>query len=216
MVRIVCISDTHNQHRDIKKMPKGDILIHAGDFTYTGKYMDVLDFANWIQDLPYAYKIIIAGNHEESFCEQTLRYKDANAKGLIADNTKVIYLENDSVEVMGLKFYGTPDQPIFFDWAFNYSDEYLQYSYSRIPDDTDVLITHCPPFGILDKSVRDDRCGSIELLNRVKQLKKLKLHVFGHLHEARNIVAKDNVTFVNACICDKDYKPVNEPIVIDV
>lgn len=113
----------------------------------------------------------------------------------------------------GIKFYGSPWQPWFFDWAFNLQrGAEIRAKWDLIPLDTDVLITHGPAFGILDKTTRGARVGCEELLKVIEQVKP-QLHVFGHIHEAYGIYSNDNLSFVNASNCDVQFNLVNPPIV---
>src|SRR5262245_57714244 len=142
MPRIVCISDTHTRHEELE-MPPGDILVHAGDLTDLGDETDVVDFDRWLGTLPYPHKIVIAGNHDFLFERDPVR-----ARRLI---TNAVYLQDSEVEVEGLRFWGSPWQPWFYDWAFNLArGEPLAAKWRLIPEQTDVLITHGPPAGICD------------------------------------------------------------------
>lgn len=142
----------------------------------------------------------------------------------------------------GIKFYGSPWQPWYYDWAFNFrhptkpmhgvdvipeeAEEALRQAkdtWAKIPDDTRVLITHGPPFGILDAAEDQDKCGCPLLAKRITELLNLRLHVFGHIHEAYGSVeykaddgSGDILTFVNAAICDLSYNPTHKPIVVDI
>ena len=144
-VRIICISDTHGQHAGLR-LPDGDILIHAGDFmTYGNAPREIIDFDAWLGRQPHAHKIVIAGNHDRLFESHPIP-----ARALI---TNVIYLEDSGVEVEGLKFWGSPVQPPFNNWAFNVQrGAPIRRHWDKIPTDTDVLVTHGPPFGMLDQS----------------------------------------------------------------
>lgn len=208
-MKIVCISDTHNLHSKCKEIPTGDILIHAGDLTRKGDLEDVRSFNAWLKDLPHKHKLIIAGNHDFCF-ERTPK----EARSLI---TNGIYLEDEEIIIDGLKFYGSPWQPWFFNWAFNLRrGAPLKEKWEQIPDDTDILITHGPPHGILDKVMMGDKVGCEELLIRLGSLEKLKLHVFGHIHEACGIHEYQGIKMVNASTCTLSYKPTNEPIVVEL
>jgi predicted phosphohydrolase len=207
MPRIVCISDTHSVHDEIA-VPFGDILLHAGDSTIVGEIKEITKFNEWLGTLPHKHKIIIAGNHDWLF--QTNPYM---ARSLI---TNAIYLEDSFCEVIGLKIYGSPWQPWFFDWAFNLPrGKALAEKWALIPEDTDVLITHGPPHTILDETPRGDFAGCEELLEVVKRIKP-KLHVFGHIHHSYGRLRKWDIEFVNACNCDEAYDPTNAPVVVDL
>ncbi len=210
-MRIVCISDTHNCNEQIK-VPDGDILIHAGDATITGRVDEIVLFNSWFAKLPHRIKIFVAGNHDWLF-ETNNNY----ARQLLSD--EIIYLQDSSVEIEGLKFYGSPWQPRFFDWAFNLMrGAELAEKWKLIPDDMDILITHGPPNGILDEVPRKyfvENTGCEELRKRVEQIKP-KLHVFGHIHRGYGQTEQFGVKFVNASNCDESYEPTQQPIVIDL
>lgn len=174
MMRIVCISDTHGKHRSMK-IPDGDVLIHAGDLTPRGHEKDIKDVNEWLGTLPHKHKIMIAGNHDFQF-----EINPVNARSWI---TNAHYLCDESLTLDGVKFYGSPWQPRFFDWAFNKDrGAPLKAIWDKIPLDTDVLITHGPPHGILDLTFDKIKAGCEELLLAVQRIKP-KVHVFGHIHE---------------------------------
>jgi len=211
MPKIVCLSDTHNCHEQIS-VPDGDILIHAGDATIQGTIDEVISFNEWFANLPHPHKIFVAGNHDWLF-ETNNRY----ARSLL--DPSIHYLQDSSVEIEELKIYGSPWQPRFFDWAFNLMrGAELAEKWKLIPVDTDVLITHGPPFGILDAVPRQyfiENTGCEELIKRVETIKP-KLHIFGHIHCGYGTAEKFDVKFVNASNCDESYEPTNVPIVIDL
>lgn len=207
MTKIVAISDTHMRHRDLE-VPEGDILIHAGDFTRKGKLEDVIDFNDWLGKLPHPNKIVIAGNHD--FCFQSQH--DESKKNL----SNAIYLQDQSIELLGLKIYGSPWQPWFFDWAFNLKrGQEIKAKWDLIPKGTDILITHGPPMGILDKTSKGKSVGCEELNRRILEIKP-KLHIFGHIHEAYGETLQNNISYINASNCDLSYKPSNQPIVFEI
>ncbi len=188
-MRIVCVSDTHSWH-DRTVVPEGDILVHGGDITRKGSLEDVAKFDRWLSTLPHRHKVVICGNHD--FCFQT---EPEVARTCI---TNAHYLEDAGCEIEGLRFYGSPWQPWFGGWAFNLEtrDE-LAATWAKIPLDTDVLLTHGPPAGILDLTHRGEHVGCHDLLARVFEVKP-RLHVFGHIHEAVGWTEIDGITFVNA------------------
>jgi hypothetical protein len=243
-MRIVCISDTHNQHRLISNMPEGDILIHSGDFTNTGEYDQILDFIEWMHEQPYKIKIFIAGNHDltihSSYYERTGRdrfhghlkrrnitYDPVLCREALIKYSDVIYLEDSSItlqlgrDTKPIVVYGSPWQPEFFDWAFNLNRgaEILE-KWQRITEDVDILITHGPPFGYGDKCENGIPAGCIDLLNEIRDRIHPKLHVFGHIHEdvgvwtLTNKGGKGISLLVNASTCTYNYTPTNPPIVI--
>ncbi|WP_417514535.1 metallophosphatase domain-containing protein [Marinobacter sp.] len=214
-MRIVCISDTHSKHEEINHIPYGDVLIHAGDSLGFGSLSNLEDFDKWLGTLPHPNKILIAGNHDTCFEDNP-----EEARNLVKN---AIYLEDSDVVIDGLKFWGSPWTPEFFDWAFN-ARRGLQLfdKWQRIPLDTDVLITHGPPAGILDLVVThrgEAQVGCNDLLRRIFELKNLKAHVFGHIHSGYGTEIRKSdreVRFVNASICTERYQPSNHPIVFDI
>jgi Icc-related predicted phosphoesterase len=211
MPRLVFLSDTHNANREIA-VPDGDILIHAGDATNRGTIDEIILFNDWFSRQPHRHKIFVAGNHDWLFeTNPTLARK-------IFD--RAIYLQDGFVEIENLKIYGSPWQPRFFDWAFNLNrGRELAEKWNLISHDVDILVTHGPPFGILDETPRGDLAGCEELRKRVEKIAShgnLKLHVFGHIHAAYGATEKFGVKFINASNCDEDYLPTNPPIVIDL
>ena len=216
MPRIVCISDTHNCNEQIS-IRGGDVLIHSGDATVQGTGQEVIEFLYWFSKLPHDHKVLIAGNHDWLF-QTDNRY----ARSLASDS-RITYLQDSTVEILGLKIYGSPWQPRFYDWAFNLNrGAELAEKWSEIPDDTDILVTHGPPKGILDQvetrfGASNEGCE--ELRTRVEGVAakgRLKLHVFGHIHSGYGVHEEFGVKFVNASICDEEYRPTQPPIVIDL
>ncbi len=214
-MKIVCLSDTHNCNEQIT-VPDGDILIHAGDATTIGNVPQIAAFNHWFANLPHKYKIFIAGNHDWMF-----ETNNTFARQML--NKSIIYLQDSFVEIEGLKIYGSPWQPRFFDWAFNLNrGAELAEKWKLIPNDTDILITHGPPNGILDEVPRQywvENTGCEELRKKVEKIAKfgrLKLHVFGHIHCGYGQTEEFGVKFVNASNCDEEYNPSQLPIVIDL
>lgn len=210
MKRIVFISDTHMLHDNLV-LPKGDIIVHAGDMTSRGSIPEVIDFLEWFSKLSYAYKIFIAGNHDFAFERRPDVMSD-----LLSRFSDIVYLQDSAVTVDGIKFYGSPWQPEFYNWAFNLPrGKRLAEKWAMIPDDTDVLITHGPPATILDYTERDRvNVGCEELLKRVNEVKP-KIHVFGHIHEGYGYKEHYGTTFINASTCTLRYNPTNPPVVVD-
>jgi Icc-related predicted phosphoesterase len=207
-MKIISISDTHNKHREIKHIPDGDVLVHAGDITNVGEVGVLGDFADWMSQFPHK-KVIIAGNHDLAFTRSSREYilKYFEEKG-------IIYLEDSGVEIDGVRFWGSPFQPEFHNWAFNLPrGKALIEKWAMIPDDTSVLITHGPPYQILDKAPRGvfdyEHVGCKDLLERILELSKLKAHIFGHIHDCSGIYEEFGVKFVNSAICNERHQPIN-------
>jgi Icc-related predicted phosphoesterase len=212
MIKIVFISDTHNYH-DKVKLPKGDILVHAGDFSGRGHPAEVFNFFNWLieQSLKFKHILFIAGNHDLSF--EYKPYWLLKAIEQLPEN--VYYLEDSEMIIEGIKFYGSPWQPEFHNWGFNLSrGKKLADKWNMIPVDTDILITHGPPSTILDYSIHGGiNVGCNDLFNKVNEIKP-KINVFGHIHEGYGYKETDNTLFINASICTLSYQPTNTPVVV--
>lgn len=212
-MKIVAISDTHTLHDNVQ-VPDGDVLIHTGDFTNTGKMEEIIRFISWFSYHPHKHKIIVLGNHEKGFEKNW-----GVSKSLIP--TEIHLLHDSEVVIDGVKFYGSPWQPEFCNWAFNLprNGNELEAKWEAIPDNTDVLLTHGPPHGILDM-VRYPYSTSVlgceKLRKRVDNMPNLKAHIFGHIHDGYGTTKIGNTQFVNASICTEGYAPVNDPIVIEV
>lgn len=206
-MKIVFISDTHGQHKALN-LPEGDILIHSGDFSRSSTIEELKSFNEWLGILPYKYKILIAGNHDlvlERFPELS---------GTIITNA--IYLEDSEIIIEGLKIWGSPVTPNFYDWAFMKERGLeLQEHWKKVPSKVDILITHGPPYGILDKTFDGDFAGCEALLEVVKKIKP-KIHVFGHIHEGYGIKRELGTTFINTSSLNYHYELVNDPIVLDI
>ena len=214
-MKIVCLSDTHNCNEQIN-VPDGDVLIHAGDATIRGTVPEILAFNRWFAALPHPHKIFIAGNHDWLF-----ETDNSLARSLL--DKSIIYLQDNFTEIGGVKIYGSPWQPRFFDWAFNLMrGKELAEKWRWIPSDTNVLVTHGPPHKILDAVPRQyfvENTGCEELWKRIEQmapLGKLKLHLFGHIHCGYGTREELGVKFVNASNCDEEYQPTQPPIVVEL
>jgi Icc-related predicted phosphoesterase len=198
-------------------VPEGDILVHSGDLTNVGEMREIIEVGNWFRELSTRFQFIVycAGNHYWMF----QRNRSMALELMNLDPEKVIYLEDSATTVMGLKVYGSPVQPTFFDWAFNVDrGPAIKRYWDLIPEDLDVLITHGPPMGIGDQSVPwigSKHLGCEELMAAVERTKP-KIHAFGHIHGGRGQTKYENTLFLNAAICNEAYSPVNPPIVIEV
>ncbi|TNE47114.1 MAG: metallophosphoesterase [Bacteroidetes bacterium] len=207
-MKFVFISDTHLKHEHLI-LPPGDVLVHAGDFSKRGTVDETRLFLDWFSGQPHAHKVLVAGNHD-FIAEQN---PDA-FRAMLPDN--VSYLENDSMEIGGLKIWGSPITPWFFDWAFNrHRGAAIRTYWDKIPHDTDIVITHGPPYGILDEVVRNPRpVGCRDLLHRMEQVRP-RVHIFGHIHEGYGQVEQNGTLFINAAVLDVKYALKNAPVVWD-
>jgi len=221
-VRIVFISDTHSLHdKMLAPVPDGDILIHAGDATMMGRMNEIAAFGAWFRHLPHKHKVFVAGNHDWMFEKNPSLATDLLNQGILglSNTPKVTYLLDNIVEIEGLKIYGSPWQPRFYDWAFNLDrGETIKRKWDLIPEGLDVLITHGPPMGIHDQIspyLGGEHLGCEELMIAVERAKP-KIHVYGHIHGGYGKTQYVNTLFINASVCNEAYKPIHEPIVIDL
>lgn len=218
MIKLTLISDTHNYHNKLNdKLPGGDILIHAGDVSSMGYMHEIKYFLEWFSKIPgYTYKIFIAGNHDFLF------EKNPNmAKMLVNEYSNIIYLENEEISIPVrehyIKIYGSPIQPCYHNWAFNVkrdSDEIESY-WNKIPDDTDILITHGPVHNILDLAKFRNVHTGCERLEKVIFKKHPKMHVCGHIHEGYGWLSKMKTHFFNASVMNENYDCENDPFNIE-
>jgi Icc-related predicted phosphoesterase len=219
MPTIVFISDTHTKHyeidnqlREIHQNHPDAILVHSGDISYRGRIWEVEEFIEWYASLPFKNKIMIAGNHDFLFEKEPEKSEEIiNSLG-----PDIIYLNDSGVELEGLLFWGSPITPWFHNWAFNRTEEKIREHWDIIPSKTNVLITHGPPYLTLDATKSGLRVGCPSLSEKIKDLPDLKVHAFGHIHEAHGISEKDGVIYVNASILDLYYEVRNSPVILHI
>ena len=201
-MRILHLSDTHGFHQRLNNLPKADIIIHSGDVSMAGASSEVVDFIEWFSELDYRYKIFIGGNHDD-----VLDGKDREIiQGFLPDNC--FYLYNSGVTIDGIKFWGIP-----FFFSNDVNGDSLEVM-SQIPLDTDILITHRPPLGVLDNSA-NITYGCPDLFDAVSNIRP-QYHLFGHIHDAYGIEKSEHTTFVNASVVDENYRLANTPFVFDI
>jgi Icc-related predicted phosphoesterase len=208
-MKIVAFSDIHRKEACLD-LPECDILIFAGDFGIHS-FEDLCYVNRWFKKQKATYTIFLAGNHDV--------YLEKFSKTIIQTCfPSVIYLQDEMVEIKGLKFYGSPRTPEFNNWAFMYprcSTEAKEV-WSKIPKNLDFLITHCPAYDILDRNLRDERCGC-EILQRELIKKAPKNHIFGHIHlNGGRCINEMGINFYNVSVLDEAYQMVNKPTIIEI
>lgn len=221
-MKIVLTSDTHNQHEVLSAygwLPDADMIIHSGDLSLRGSLEEVNLFFNWFIRLEqYKYKIFIAGNHDFILEKRPDLFKD-----VLPPNT--YYLNDSGIEIEGIKIWGSPIQPYFHNWAFNRRRGIdIQKHWDLIPFDTNILVTHGPPYNILDyvengrfqKDNEDDNVGCKDLMNKIESLTDLKISTFGHIHEGYGDLVSNGKKFFNASFLDRKYRPTNMPHIIEI
>lgn len=207
-MKILFLSDTHGRHSELSDLPKADILIHAGDVSRTGTEYEIKDFLNWFSSQDYKYKVFIAGNHDFYFDSKTIE----EINSMLKNNE--YYLCNSGITIEGINIWGSPITPIFFDWAFNKDrGEEISKYWGMIPNNTDVLVTHGPPLGMLDCTYDNLNVGCEDLRNRVKAIKP-KYHLFGHIHEGYGMYFDGTTTYVNGSILNERYCIKNKPYLL--
>jgi Icc-related predicted phosphoesterase len=211
---IDCISDLHGFK---PKLKRGDLLIIAGDLTAQDRAEEYEEFALWLSKQKYTHKIVVAGNHD-GYLEREggLGIQSLERLGGFR------YLQDSFVEIEGLKIYGSPWTKRFFGinplcCAFTVDEgESLKARWDQIPEDTDILVTHCPPFSVLDNCIYGDT-GDKDLVARVVCVRP-KLQVFGHIHEGggKRVAERCSkgrvVEYVNAAYVNRAYEPVHKPV----
>lgn len=227
-MRIVCISDTHLNHNF--HVPDGDVLVHAGDLTYIGNLGELGTAAEWLHSLPHPVKIVVAGNHELAL-DSGLYWP---ARQMLEADGKTVYLQDARYVLGPWKVWGAPWQPKFWG-AFNLlRGEPLARKWALIPDDTDILITHAPPYETGDIVVHKsfgkteiDHTGCQDLRRRVGEVKP-RLHIFGHIHSGHGvyglkelppgdiILTEERPVCINASILNEDYLVEYNAVVVDL
>lgn len=208
-MKIVTLSDVHNQYKKVE-IPEADVILFAGDLTSHGSKDEVKKFASWCKNLPYKHKIVVAGNHDFFF-----QKFNKEARQLMIDSG-LTYLEDEEHIIDGIKFYGSPWQPWFYNWAFNLErGSQIRKKWDLIPKDTDVLITHGPPYGILDRTPNGEDVGCSDLKDIVVSIKP-KAHIFGHIHHSYGFKNIDSTLYINTSICNERYQPVNKPFLFEL
>ena len=227
-MKIAFFSDTHNYH-DKLELPEADIAIHAGDATGRGGQRDIVAFAEWYRNTPYLYKIFVAGNHDLTFedhpelVHKWLRsfYNEETGKYEELADSGIIYLQDDAhyIEVNGVSvyIYGAPHTPAFHNWGFNLQRGLeIKEKWDLIPFNTDILVTHGPPYGLRDKTdFTEEHVGCKDLLHAIEYVKP-KIHVFGHIHEGYGVEKYNDTTIINASNCTVNYAPSNPVIVMEI
>ena len=234
--RIVCMSDTHGYHRDIE-VPRGDVLVHGGDFTNFGELKIIEDVSHFFAEISgksdggvgvgrVGHVICIAGNHEltfqpEHYSRVWRKFHHPKDRLLNAERARealknCTYLEDMCHEHGGVLYYGSPWQPEFFDWAYNKPRNEIVEKWLAIPDDTDVLVTHGPPLGRGDVTGDRQRVGCVELMTQVQRRIKPRLHLFGHIHEGYGVSFDGTTLYVNGSNVCQNYTKRNPCVVVDL
>lgn len=211
-MKIALISDVHAQWYNLI-IPECDLLISAGDYSYRGELPVVKAFHKWLSMQPAKHVISLQGNHELwveknwGRARDTVRYIDS----------RIHFVWEKTITIEGKKIHCSSVTPEFNNWAYNrkHGDE-IRTHWDRIPFDTEILVTHGPPYGILDMTSDFRNVGCKDLEIKVQELHQLKLHVFGHIHDSSGEHCKFNKLFINASICDENYRATNPVRIVDL
>ena len=222
-MKAVAISDMHSMLNF--KVPKVELLLIAGDLcpavhsahlsiNMQHNWLDN-EFRKWINEQPVNHAIAVSGNHDWIWEVA----KDRVPWFGMGDDRKFEYIEDELIIYKKLKIYGTPVQLPFNDWAFNRDEESIQKYWDNIPTGLDILLLHCPPYGILDEThhpnYASEHIGSKSLLKRIKEVRP-RYVIFGHNHGEHGAKEIDGITYVNASLVDEEYKMVREPIILEI
>ena len=219
-MKIIFISDTHNQHNLIPTHyldntdGSVDTIIHAGDVSSRGTEDEIKVFLNWFSKLPFKNKIFIPGNHDWFFERVSKHIIDYT----MSKYPEVVLLNDSGIEIDGIKIWGSAITPYFGGWAFNRVGEEIKKHWDMIPEDTNILITHGGPLGIGYNNVtlEGQDVGCPYLAIKITELSDLKIFCQGHIHEGYGSYQIDNgPLFLNASVLNRRYKMCNKPIIVD-
>jgi predicted phosphodiesterase len=220
ILRSIVISDTHNQHNKLNFSSFNDsdidMIIHCGDFSNDTESTSN-NFIEWYGNLPYKYKILIAGNHDKYAFENNEDFKR------ICKELDIIYLEDSSITIEGVKFYGTPWVTDVGDQSFMMDDFELSEIWDNIPLDTEILITHTPQAYVLDTFYdgnNEYNVGSRTLSEAMNKFVKLRFHLFGHVHgdygETYENYSNLDYLSINAASPNNYVVGLNKPFIIEI
>lgn len=243
-MKIVHISDTHGKHEAIT-IPPCDLLVHTGDIGGRTTIHELNLFLNWFKAQPAECKVFIAGNHDIDLDEKYIEnipdgwtkslheHHVTECKLLLTKYPEIVYLENSFYIYKGWKIWGSPISPSFHRnyWAFNADrGEEIKRYWNRIPRDTNILLTHTPPYNIFDdvreyksENEMDAHVGCKDLSSAIThRLSKLQLHCFGHIHDNYGIMQAPvsntrRVLFSNGAVLNNRYNVlIYEPPIINL
>uniref|UniRef100_A0A0G4F160 Calcineurin-like phosphoesterase domain-containing protein n=1 Tax=Chromera velia CCMP2878 TaxID=1169474 RepID=A0A0G4F160_9ALVE len=223
-LRCVCISDTHMRHDKLPDLPEGDVLIHTGDCTNFGSLAEVVEFASWMGRLNFPHKILVPGNHDmildppyyaDYWSDWSLEKEDCAVAFSALETSGVKVLKEEGVTIEGVSVFGTPWVVNGNPWetAFNVPQTQAASLWDKIPSDTQILLTHMPPFGMKDRDVFGVNAGCPDLANAVMKRVKPAAHIFGHEHADSGVFVNGGTAFVNAASVSDFYQP-RSPVVM--
>lgn len=224
-MKICMLSDVHEQWHNLV-VPECDLLVSAGDYSYLGRQHIVDSFHYWLSMQKAKHIISVQGNHEVWV---EMNFQEARDRVHKIDK-RILFVADQEAIVEGKRIWCSSITPAFHNWAWNVPrGKKIRAYWDQIPDDIDMLVTHGPPYGILDQQIphpqpsnvpsntaKYDHLGCEELIKKVRQFKNLKLHVFGHIHGSSGVYVDQAcrynskpIVFINAAICNEQYTPAN-------
>lgn len=230
-MKIAFFSDTHTIHErwysnlreDVRDdFDSADMLIFTGDYSDTGSYKDTESFCRWFHNRPNRYKIMIAGNHDFFFDTEISKRNPAprtnyEIEELLGRYNSIIYLNNSDVTIEDITIWGSPINKWFYDWAFNrHEGADIKRYWDTIPNNTDILLTHGPSYGVQDLVIRngtEEHLGDRDLQDAIERVKP-KIFASGHIHEGYGEEQIGKTLFINSCSLDGKYNPMNDPIIV--
>ena len=217
--KICAVSDTHSRHQNLI-IPECDILFHAGDATFMGEPHELKDFALWLNVSEAGHIVYTPGNHEV-WLQKNLEEGIAILKKYCPAINVLIH---ESIEIEGIKIFGSPATTWFGNWAWNYArnDEeaimrnipHINTIWDKIPIDTDILLTHGPAWRVLDMNEEGEHCGDYNLMAQIVDLQP-DINICGHIHEGYGKETHEATDFYNVSICTRQYLPTNPVTIID-
>lgn len=211
MLKVVAISDTHGMHSQLTIEPC-DILIHCGDYSGMGYEWEVESFLEWFNKQPATRKIFINGNHEVEPEKNKRLFND-----MLSQYPGITYLEHSMVEIEGLKIYGYPLTPRFNHWGYMADRGSIKMlsALSMIPSNIDILVSHGPPYQILDKCDNGAEVGCVDLLNELDRIAP-KFFLCGHIHSSKGEKIVNGIHYINCAVLNDHYQLVFKPTVFTV
>jgi hypothetical protein len=206
-MHIRAVSDLHGQ---LPAIPPCDLLLLGGDLCpvsnheigFQAEWLDTT-FRRWLESVPARHIVGVAGNHDFIF---------EKLPETVPTDLPWTYLQDRGCEIEGFRLWGTPWQPWFFDWAFNLYENELKQKWALIPEGTDILVLHGPPFGFGDAVPRGggmiEHTGSHSLLERIRTIRP-RLAIFGHIHEGRGEYRNGDTVLANVSLLDVNYRAVH-------
>ncbi|PWY76323.1 Ser/Thr protein phosphatase family protein [Aspergillus heteromorphus CBS 117.55] len=205
--RFVCVSDTHAYTPSEAgfRLPAGDVLIHAGDLTNHGSAAELRKTMSWIAAADFEVKIVICGNHDVTLDPGFYAEYGAKFHGQLLEDPRqcieivteaspsIIFLRHQSALVRLIRpngpktifrVFGSPYSQSPGTWAYGYESADAVALWSSIPLDTDIVVTHTPPYSHCDSRVEGSPAGCEALRGALSEVRP-SLAVCGHVHESR-------------------------------